>query len=56
MAIKTILTCDDPGCKSELILDGPYHIIKEEMKAVGWTNRKVDDKWKIKCNNHRTNK
>ena len=52
MSIKTILTCDEPECKSELILSGPYHIVKEEMKAKGWKNQKINDKWKIKCNDH----
>ena len=53
MAIKTILTCDKPGCDAELVLDGPYHIAKEEMKDEGWKNRKVDGEWEIVCNNHK---
>ena len=47
MGIKTILTCDT--CGATLELDGPYHIIKEEMRVESWRNVKVDDKWKIKC-------
>lgn len=56
MAIQTILTCDISGCESELKLDGPYHIAKEEMKAAGWKNQKINDEWKIKCNKHQGEK
>jgi hypothetical protein len=52
MAVKTILICDVSDCNAELELDGPYHIAKEEMKAEGWRNEKIDGEWKIKCNNH----
>ena len=49
MAIKTILTCDNKGCKNTLELDGPYHIAKKEMKDADWKNKKVDEEWKIIC-------
>ena len=49
MSIKTILTCDNKGCKNTIELDGPYHIIKLDMKAAGWKNKKVGEEWKIYC-------
>lgn len=52
MAVKTILICDHPDCTNEQEFDGPYHIIKEEMKEEGWTNHKVGDEWQIKCQDH----
>jgi len=52
MSVKTILTCDMKNCDAELELEGPYHIAKEEMKAEGWTNCKINEEWKIVCNNH----
>ena len=28
-------------------------ITKQEMKEEGWRNQKIDDEWKIICNNHK---
>jgi hypothetical protein len=46
MSIKTILTCD---CGAKLELDGPYHTVKEAMRAKGWRNMKDGEGWKIRC-------
>ena len=56
MAVLTILECDMPECDARLELEGPYHIVKQEMKEEAWINRKIDDKWKIICNNHKESK
>lgn len=47
MAIKTELKCD--CCGAVLALNGPYQIVKDEMKAKGWKNRKNGDAWEIVC-------
>lgn len=52
MGVKTILICDHIDCTNEQSFDGPYHIIKDEMKEEGWINHKVNDEWQIKCPNH----
>ena len=49
MGIKTILSCDGINCSNEQIFDGPYHIIREEMKEEGWQNKKIDDEWILSC-------
>lgn len=49
MSVKTILTCDNKGCKNTLELDGPYHVAKKAMKEAGWKNKKVDEEWQIIC-------
>jgi hypothetical protein len=49
MSVKTILECDEPDCSNEQTYDGPYHTIKEDAKDDGWTNRKIDDEWKLRC-------
>lgn len=53
MGVLTILECDMPDCDARLELKGPYHITKQEMKEEGWRNQKIDDEWKIICNNHK---
>ena len=49
MAIKTVLDCDNKGCKNTLELSGPYHIAKKQMKDLGWKNKKVGEEWHIIC-------